>query len=366
MEAYKRWVRRNKDYVHSLESLANGMTWLLPERFSNSEIGPEAVTAFFGVITALNEHIIETSPSQPHLSRREPYAFPYALCISALKDLETLVEVAAEHYYGEVKKWNFIAVTEGIKVLLRLALLRDSGYKMLLHGGETPNTDELETTSNSRIKPGAFAEHGGPYGPIHAHQRHSQWNLEGRALSALNRFGESARMVADPRWLQKPPSPYSTSPSSQNIDKPALSTILSQRGLYGSLFLFSELLFITRPLIYVLFIRRYGLRSWIPWFLSLSVDLTSMGILAKVTTTQDSRRTRKHHLSPPENDEMKRRKLLLALYLMRDPFFSKYTRQKLEKTEKTVEPIPIIGLVASKIVELMIGAQSRYTYMSGS
>lgn len=23
MEAYKRWVRRNKDYVHSLESLAN-------------------------------------------------------------------------------------------------------------------------------------------------------------------------------------------------------------------------------------------------------------------------------------------------------------------------------------------------------
>jgi hypothetical protein len=23
MEAYKKWVRRNKDYVHSLESLAN-------------------------------------------------------------------------------------------------------------------------------------------------------------------------------------------------------------------------------------------------------------------------------------------------------------------------------------------------------
>lgn len=42
MEAYKRWVRQNKDYVHSLESLANGLTWLLPERFSESEIGPEA------------------------------------------------------------------------------------------------------------------------------------------------------------------------------------------------------------------------------------------------------------------------------------------------------------------------------------
>uniref|UniRef100_A0A7N0T0C0 Peroxisomal membrane protein PEX16 n=1 Tax=Kalanchoe fedtschenkoi TaxID=63787 RepID=A0A7N0T0C0_KALFE len=365
MEAYKRWVRRNKDYVHSLESLANGMTWLLPERFSSSEIGPEAVTAFFGIITALNEHIIETSPSQPHLTHEEPSAFPYALCISALKDLETLVEVAAEHYYGEVKKWNFIAVTEGVKVLLRLALLRDSGYKMLLHGGETPNTDK--DLSNSRAKPGGFAEPGGPYGPVHAHQRLSQRNLEGRALSALNRFGESARMVADPRWLQKPLSSSATTPSSPVIDKPALSTVLSQRGLYGSFFLFSELLFITRPLIYVLFIRRYGLRSWIPWFLSLAVDLTSMGILAQVTTTaQNNGRTRKHHLSLSENDETKRRKLLLALYLMRDPFFSKYTRQQLEKTEKAVEPIPVIGFITSKIVELMTGAQSRYTYMSGS
>ncbi|MFS7942679.1 putative peroxisome membrane protein, Pex16 [Helianthus anomalus] len=42
MEAYKRWVRRNKDYLHSIDSLANGLTWLLPERFAESEIIPEA------------------------------------------------------------------------------------------------------------------------------------------------------------------------------------------------------------------------------------------------------------------------------------------------------------------------------------
>lgn len=73
------------------------------------------MTAFCGIITALNEHIIETSPSQTNLNHKESSSLPYALCISALKDLETLVEVAAEYYYGDVKKWNFIAVTEGIK-----------------------------------------------------------------------------------------------------------------------------------------------------------------------------------------------------------------------------------------------------------
>lgn len=34
MEAYKRWVRRNKDYVHSLESLTNVSLQILPSFLS--------------------------------------------------------------------------------------------------------------------------------------------------------------------------------------------------------------------------------------------------------------------------------------------------------------------------------------------
>ncbi|KAL9303868.1 hypothetical protein ACSQ67_021131 [Phaseolus vulgaris] len=115
MEAYKRWVRQNKEFVHSLESLANGLTWLLPERFSESEIGPEAVTTILGIITALNEHIIDTAPKQNISGSVAPYSFPYTLWLSALKDLETLVEVVAQHYYGDDRKWNFLAVTEATK-----------------------------------------------------------------------------------------------------------------------------------------------------------------------------------------------------------------------------------------------------------
>lgn len=57
-------------------------------------------------------------------------------------------------------------------------------------------------------------------------------------------------------------------------------------------------------MIYVLFIRRYGVRSWIPWFISLAMDLGGMGILTQVTTKGDNGQTRKHHLSPSENDEV--------------------------------------------------------------
>ncbi|KAK7274623.1 hypothetical protein RIF29_15719 [Crotalaria pallida] len=355
MEAYKRWVRQNKDYVHSLESLANGLTWLLPERFSESDIGPEAVTTILGIITALNEHIIDTAPTQNNAGSIEQYSFPYPLCLSALKDLETLVEVVAQHYYGDDKKWNFLAITEGSKVLVRLSLFWKSGYKMLLHGGETYNDDTHSDSFTSQHQAGL--NNRGP----------NPWNLEGRALSALNSFGEKARMVSDPMLLHRVHHQQAImEPTVSRVERPTLSTILSKRGLHGALFLIGEVLFISRPLIYVLFIRKYGVRSWRPWSLSLAVDCIASSILSLVTTSVAGGDKQKFHLSAQEKDEVKRRKMLFVLYLMRDPFFSKYTRRRLESTTKVLEPLPIIGFLSAKIVELIIGAQTRYTYMSGS
>ncbi|RVX01014.1 Peroxisome biogenesis protein 16 [Vitis vinifera] len=206
-------------------SLDRGLTWLLPERFSSSEIGPEAgfvklcveivffsyriilssaVTAFLGIITAINEHIIDSTPTHMHTNSTES-SFPYSLCISALKDLETLVEVVAEHFYGNEKKWNFIAITEATKVLVRLALFHNHGYKMLLHGGETPNVENSANASSSPHSNGGFTKPRGHHGHgyLQRYPGQNPWNLEGRALSALSRFGDNARMVSDPTWLHR-------------------------------------------------------------------------------------------------------------------------------------------------------------------
>ncbi|KAH9602235.1 hypothetical protein KSS87_009748 [Heliosperma pusillum] len=241
MEAYKNWVRQNKDYVHSLESLANGLTWLLPERFSSSEIGPEA----------------------------------------ALKELETLVEVVAQQLYGDDKKWNFLVITEASKALLRLALFRDGGYKMLLHGGETPNNDDHPDSGlGDLVKPG---ENQRP-GYFNNLNPQNQWNREGKALSALSRFGENARMINSPPGLSRiqPPGGITEIPAMVTEEKPTLSSILSEKGFRGGLFLIGEILFILRPFIYVSFVRKYGARSWIPWLVSLSVDLVGLGEDLKV------------------------------------------------------------------------------------
>ncbi|KAH1089044.1 hypothetical protein J1N35_016301 [Gossypium stocksii] len=80
---------------------SKGSTWLLPKRFSNLEIGPEAVTATLGTLTTINEHIIDTAPEDSHTGLADPLSFPYGLYIFALKDLGILVEVVAEQYYGD-------------------------------------------------------------------------------------------------------------------------------------------------------------------------------------------------------------------------------------------------------------------------
>lgn len=75
---------------------------------------------------------------------------------------------------------------------------------MLLRGGETINdqseSDDLDSQRN------ALSSKPGPQGVpsiLKNHQGQTPWNLEGRALSALNRFGENARTVSEPTWLRR-------------------------------------------------------------------------------------------------------------------------------------------------------------------
>ena len=80
--------------------------------------------------------------------------------------------------------------------------------------------------------------------------------------------------------------------------------ILSEKGVQGALFLMGEVLFIIRPLMYVLFIRMYGIRSWIPWSLSLAVDAVGIGFLTQVAKSRDGGKEQHYHLTASEQDEV--------------------------------------------------------------
>lgn len=76
---------------------------------------------------------------------------------------------------------------------------------MLLHGGETSNVEKPSDNSSSQHRIEGFPKPGrnGGHGYFQNSYGNNPWNLEGKALSALSRFGENARMVSEPVWLQR-------------------------------------------------------------------------------------------------------------------------------------------------------------------
>lgn len=95
------------------------------------------------------------------------------------------------------------------------------------------------------------------------------------------------------------------------VKRRTLSSILSEKGLPGGLFVLGEATYILRPLIYVLLIRKYGVRSWFPWSVSLAVDLMGMSILSLVTTSWHTKQNSNIQLSNPEKNEVR----VLLFYL---------------------------------------------------
>jgi hypothetical protein len=75
------------------------------------------------------------------------------------------------------------------------------------------------------------------------------------------------------------------------------------------------------PFFPVLAARRFGVQSWKAWLLSLSVDLTSRGLMGLAFANR-----REGPMTALEADEYGRRAYLLLYYLLRGPFYQHFTK----------------------------------------
>lgn len=128
-------------------------------------------------------------------------------------------------------------------------------------------------------------------------------------MSALSSFGQNAKTTTTTTsstsgWSHRIQHQQAViEPPMIKERRRTLSELLSEKGVNGALFAMGEVLYITRPLIYVLFIRKYGVRSWIPWAISLSVDTLGMGILANSKWWGE--RSKQVHFLGLEKDEVR-------------------------------------------------------------
>ncbi|KAI8866806.1 peroxisome membrane protein [Ramicandelaber brevisporus] len=324
-----------------------------------------------------------------------------ALILTLVQTCEAFLEMIVQKKWGQEAKWRFVTTIEALKVLCRLAQLRLTSGRMVLNpphperdidpaslrspaelselqhraealkmftqtnnhsankdeGGWKGNRtdrkyDSLETIMNSQNGSGNGGAAGGILGAL---------GLGG--LDGIGGSGDipgdvskylSAKAILDPETVMRP------------------MELVRKLGSIGKV---GELLFIIRPLLYVLVLRKYGNKSWIPWLISLAIELSSRAATIrelskpniKVSMTSGEKTTvRPARATTPEKAELKRRLWLFAYYLLRSPLYELWTRQKLDGFIESAGSRAFIGMFAGFLQDYKPLWENVYFYTSGS
>ncbi|XP_057363605.1 peroxisomal biogenesis factor 16 isoform X5 [Manis pentadactyla] len=117
----------------------------------------------------------------------------------------------------------------------------------------------------------------------------------------------------------------------------------------------AESLYIARPLLHLLSLGLWGQRSWAPWLLSGVVDVTSLSLLGD-----------RKGLTRREQLELRRRTILLLYYLLRSPFYDRFSEARiLFLLQLLADHVPGIGLVTRPLMDYLPTWQKIYFYSWG-
>ncbi|KAF7722806.1 Peroxisomal membrane protein pex16 [Apophysomyces ossiformis] len=338
---YEDFLLKNASQITSIESALRSLTYILPgmmngeqtRRFHDAEFASQALYATLNLVglyhnsilrRAVEEHhaefkneILEESAFNKYLifwSNKSQVHRQVSHALAVISYTQVLMEMGVLKKWGKATQWRWIAFLETVKVILRLTLFRLTSQRMTLQ----------PTHLQRDIDPAMLAQR-----PKSSSDHFSIWTGQ-RTGKEIPRMKTAVADVQD-YLMSKVLTPEKLRRPDQMVH------VMNLLGRFG------EILYILRPLIYVLAILRYGQRSWRPWLLSLAVELASQAALRK--SFDGGRRTR---MFPLEKQEMSRRANLLWWNLLRGAFYTKITRPRLERYCNSVENKAVLSMVGNK------------------
>ncbi|KAG0188866.1 Peroxisomal membrane protein pex16 [Apophysomyces sp. BC1034] len=303
-------------------------------RFHDAEFASQALYATLNLVglyhnsilrRAVKEHqeetkaeVIEESAFNKYLSfwsNKSNLHRRVSHMLSVIAYTQVLMEMGVLKKWGKAAQWRWIAFLEAVKVVLRLTLFRLTSHRMTLQ----------PTHLQRDIDPATLAHQ-----PKQASTDVPMWTGS-RTGKEIPRMKTAVADVQD-YLMSKVLTPEKLRKPDQMIH---VMTLLGRLG---------EVMYILRPLVYVLAILKFGQRSWRPWFLSLAVEMSSQVALRQAFASGN--RTK---LFPLEKQEMSRRVQQLWFNLLRGAFYTRITRPRMERFCNSVENKAVISMFGEPI-----------------
>jgi len=251
--------------------------------------------------------------------------------LSVLEYVEVFLEMGACKLWGEVGRWIVIGLVQIFKAIFRIVLLL--WYKSGIQ------------TSPPIIPLDRGADFGGEDDGNEEQQDDTCFvgQRSGRVIRPLGSAPSlQARLWGAPSQRKRR--------SSMKEEK--LHSKPSHLGLQETI---AESVYIGRPLVHLICLGLCGKQSWKPWLVSGVLELSSFAVLSD-----------KKFENRWERAEMRRRTFLLLYYLLRSPFYDRYSEEKiLFLLRLLADHVPGIGLVARPLMEYLPSWQKIYFYNWG-
>lgn len=290
------------------------------------------IFALSNLLVLFNDRIIEKSKISHKPSDQSKYKLKVLL--TTLEYSEVFIELSAKKLWGERGRWIFITIVQIMKCVGRFVLKFYHRQAII----QNPPIVALDRKNIEQTLAEASAEESIPemYDPS--------------SSSFTFKLKRSGRVV---RKIEGSPPVYLRSwkpidPDVAPVEMPS-APIVKYKKLTTP-----EVLYILKPVIHLGSASIFGINSWKSYGVALFVDLISLRLYQKNMKS----------LSKKQRLELSRRTVALLLYLMRSPFYEKFTQKKLNALIKAISfTIPFSGTICQPLLEYIPQWQQTYFYM---